>query len=64
MHVCVEMDCSLVLALMRGVAHVFIMYIFLQSVRMAYAKGFRTKSLRNLMHVQVLLTHNFDMTTH
>ena len=36
MYVCVELDCSLVLALLRGVAHVFILY-FLQSLRMAYA---------------------------
>ena len=27
-YVCVELDCSLVLALLRGVAHVFIMYLF------------------------------------
>ena len=27
-YVCVELDCSLVLALLRGVAHVFIMYFF------------------------------------
>ena len=46
----------------RGCSCIY--HVFLQSLRMAYAKGFLTKSLRNLTRVQVLLTHNFDMTTH
>ena len=46
----------------RGCSCIY--HVFIQSLRMAYAKGFLTKSLRNLTHVQVLLTHFFDMTTH
>ena len=60
---CVELDCSLVLALLRGV----LMYFSGISSELTHGlrKRFRlNKSLRNLTHVQVLLTRNFDMPTH
>ena len=62
-YVCVELDCSLVLALLRGVL-MYIYNVFPSKLTHGLRKRFLTKNLRNLTRVQVLLTQNFDMTTH